>query len=127
MMASSPELPEEIRKQIDEALARAHAERLPSERPTPRPPPRVLALPDWRPRTPKDLLLVGLLLALAAWMLPLPFRPQLLLIGLVLVGVALLSMLLRPHGRSQPYWRGRPVSLSSDSWAERLYRLLYRG
>ena len=127
-MAGSSELPEELRKQIEDALAEGRAERLPATpRPRPRPPSPGPRLPDCRPRTPKDLLVVGVLVALVAWMFPIPFRQEALVIGLVCAGVALLSMLLRPQGRSQRYWRGRPVDLPAEGWTDRLYRLLYRG
>ena len=56
-----------------------------------------------------------------------PYGRTVLLIGLVLVGIALLTMLLRPQGRPQHYWRGRPVDLPAESWTDRLYRLIYRG
>ena len=127
-MAQQSDLPEDLRKQIDEALAQGHVERLPSG-PPPRPLPRRAnpRVPDWRPRAPKDLLLVGALTALIGWMFRFPFSHQVLLIGLACVGVALLSMLLRPQGGGQHYWRGRPVDLPPESWTGRLYRLLYRG
>ena len=129
-MSQSPELPEELRKQIDEALAEGQADRLPNS-PPPRPrrePPRPSpSLPDPRPRSPKQLLLVGALIALVGWMFRFPNSGTVLMIGLVLVGVALLTMLLRPQGRPQHYWRGRPVDLPAESWTDRLYRLIYRG
>jgi hypothetical protein len=129
-MSGSPELPEELRKQIDEALAEGQADRLPSG-----PPPqrhreasrRSPSLPDPRPRSPKQLLLVGALIALVGWSFRFPYSGTVLLIGLVLVGVALLSMLIHPQGRSRRFWRGRPVDLPAESWTDRLYRLLYRG
>ena len=127
-MAGQPDLPDDLRREIDDALARGQADRLPSE-PVRRPPPRrpAASLPDWRPRKPSQLLLVGALAALVGWMLPVPFRQEVLWIGLALAAVALLSMLLRPQGRTQRYWRGRPVDLPAESWTDRLYRLLYRG
>ena len=129
-MSQSPELPEELRKQIDEALAEGQADRLPSS-PPPRPrrePPRPSpSLPDPRPRSPKQLLLVGALIALVGWVFRFPYSGTVLTIGLVLVGIALLTMLLRPQGRPQHYWRGRPVDLPAESWTDRLYRLIYRG
>ncbi len=127
MTAPQHDLPDDLRKQIDEALAQGQADRLPRE-PARRPPSRSSPhLPDIRPRAPKDLLLVSLLVALAGWMFPFPFHAQLVVAGLAGAGIALLSMLLRPQGRHQQYWRGRPVQLPAHSWTERLYRLLYRG
>jgi hypothetical protein len=127
-MAGQSELPDELRKQIEDALAEGQADRLPREparRPAPRRPgPR---LPDWRPRSPSQLLLIGALAALVGWMFHFPYSQQLLLVGLALVAVALVSMLVRPQGRAQHYWRGRPVDLPAESWTDRLYRLLYRG
>src|SRR5689334_4962645 len=106
-MAGSPELPDELRKDIEEALARGHVERLPRDAPGPRPRPAPRPrLPDPRPRTPKELLLVGALAALVGWMFPavIPFAREIFFIGLVLVGLSLLSMLIRPQGRPQHYW-----------------------
>ena len=128
-MAGQPNLPDDLQRQIEDALAKGQADRLPTEparrpAPPPRPSPR---LPDWRPRSPSQLLLIGGLTALVAWMLPVPFRSELLWLGLAGVAVALLSMLLRPHGHTQQYWRGRPIDLPAESWTDRLYRLLYRG
>src|SRR4051812_46249882 len=123
-MAGSPELPDELRKDIEDALARGHVERLPRDAPPPRPRPAPTPrLPDARPRTPKDLLLVGALAALVGWMFPtvIPFARQILFVGLAMVAVALLSMLIRPQGRPQHYWRGRPVDLPAESWTDRLY------
>src|SRR4051812_34816677 len=67
-MSEPTDLPENLRKQIDDALARGDADRLPPE-PPPRPrrparrPPR--SLPDPRPRNPQQLLLISALIALA--------------------------------------------------------------
>jgi hypothetical protein len=129
-MASQPNLPEDLRKQIEDALAKGQADRLPTEparRPLPPPRRGGPSLPDWRPRSPKELLLVGALTALVGWMFRFPFSGQVLLLGLGCIAVALLTMLLRPQGRSQHYWRGRPVELPPETWTDRLYRLLYRG
>src|SRR3954452_6366621 len=113
-MAGPPDLPDDLRKDIEDALAKGHVDRLPAE-PSPRhrPPPRRggPSLPDWRPRSPKELLLIGALTALVAWMFRFPFSPQVLFIGLGCIAIALLSMLLSPQGHSQHYWRGRPVDL----------------
>lgn len=128
-MAGQPDLPEDLRKQIEDALAKGQADRLPSEpAPRPPPPPRRAGpeLPDWRPRSPKELLLIGALIALVGYMFRFPFSAQVLLLGLGCIALALLSMLLRPHGHSPHYWRGRPVELPPETWADRLYRLLYR-
>jgi hypothetical protein len=127
-MSGSPELPEELRKQIDDALAQGKADRLPSGPPPRREPPRrAPAWPDPRPRTPSQLLLVGALVALAGWVFRFPYNNVVLLIGLACVAVALLSLLIRPQGRARHYWRGRPVDLPPESWLDRLYRLIYRG
>jgi hypothetical protein len=129
-MSKSGDLPEELRKQIDEALAEGHADKLPSgppPRPRREPPRRPVAIPDPRPRTPKELLLVGALVALVGWVFRFPYSQTVLLIGIICVVVALLSMLIRPQGHSQHYWRGRPVDLPPESLTDRLYRLIYRG
>lgn len=126
-VAESSGLPEDLRRQIEDALARGQADRLP--RP---PPPRRAAssrrrrFPDPRPRSPQQLLLVAALVALAGWVFAFPFSRELFYLGLLGVVVAVLSLLIRPQGRAQRYWRGRPVDLPPESWQERLYRLLYR-
>ncbi|HLH26426.1 MAG TPA: hypothetical protein VK066_28230 [Chloroflexota bacterium] len=129
-MSRQPDLPEDLRKQIEDALARGHVDRLPAE-PAPRrlPPPRPagLHLPDWRPHSPSELLLAGALIALVGWMFRFPYSSQVFLAGLVCIALAVLTLLLGPRGRSQHYWRGRPVELPPETWADRLYRLLYRG
>ncbi|HLI29090.1 MAG TPA: hypothetical protein VKZ60_18635 [Chloroflexota bacterium] len=124
-MAGRADLPEDLRKQIEEALRAGQADRLPPPRAAPPRRPRV-ALPDPRPRSPQQLLLVSALVALAGWVVVFPFSRELLYLGLLGIGVALLSLLLRPQGRSRHYWRGRPVDLPPASWQERVYRLLYR-
>lgn len=124
-MASSGELPEDLRRQIEEALQAGQADRLPPPRPAPPRPPR-WRVPDPRPRSPQQLLLVSALVALVGWIFALPFSRELLYLGLLGVAVALLSLLLRPQGRSRRYWRGRPVELPPETWQERVYRLLYR-
>jgi membrane associated rhomboid family serine protease len=83
-------------------------------------------VPDPRPRSPQQLLLVSALVALAGWVFALPLSRELLYLGLLGVAVALLSLLLRPQGRSRRYWRGRAVELPPATWQERVYRLLYR-
>ena len=138
-MAGSPGLPDDLRKQIEDALAAGQVDRLPNAPPprsNPSPgraprsnpsPGRAPRLPDLRPRSPSQLLLVGALVALVGWVFRFPYSQEVLYVGLVCVGIALLSMLLRPQGHSQHYWRGRPVDLPPESWTDRLYRLLYRG
>ena|SRR5215212_1418929 len=126
-MAESGELPEPLRKQIDDALHEGQADRLPQAPPRRLPSRRGPSLPDPRPRSPQQLLLVGALLALAGWVFVFPLSRELLYLGLAAVAVALLSLLIRPQGQVQRYWRGRPVDLPPESWQERLYRLLYRG
>jgi hypothetical protein len=116
-------MPDDLRKQIDEALAQGKADRLPGRPPPPR---RPLRLPDPRPRSPSQLLLVGLLAALVGWMFSFPFHRELLFLGLLAAAIALLSMLIRPQGRVQHYWRGRPVNLPASGWTDHLYRILYR-
>ncbi len=124
-MAGRAELPEELRKQIEDALRAGQVDRLPPPRPAPRQPPR-WRLPDPRPRSPQQLLLLSALVALAGWVFNFPFSRELLYLGLLGVAVALLSMLLRPQGGHRRYWRGRPVDLPPQSWHDRVYRLLYR-
>jgi hypothetical protein len=127
-MAHPSDLPDDLRKQIEDALASGHAERLPGE-PRRAPPPRPSRLPDLRPRSPSQLLLISALIALAGWVFhsTLPYSREVLWLGLAGVAIALLSLLLRPQGHPHHYWRGRAVDLPPESWTDRLYRLLYRG
>jgi hypothetical protein len=127
-MANSTGMPDDLRRQIEDALDRGHVERLPSDPPPRRSAPRSApSFPDLRPRSPRDLLLFGGLVALAGWVFRFPFSQEVLFFGLLCVVVAALSFLIRPQGRTQRFWRGRPVDLPPDSWTDQLYRLLYRG
>ena len=123
---AEPRLPDNVQRQIEDALEQGRIDRLPREpsrRPRPR---RASPLPDPRPRSPNQLLLIGVVVALIAWFLRPPYAEPLLYVGMVAIGIALVSLLVRPQGQAQRYWRGRPVDLPPHGWPDRLYRLLYR-
>src|SRR5437764_6005921 len=79
-MAHSSDLPDDLRKQIEDALAAGQAERLPGA-PRRARPPRRPRLPDPRPRSPSQLLLISALIALAGWVFRFPFSREVLWIG----------------------------------------------
>lgn len=122
---AQPELPDRIQRDLEEALRDGGVDKLPA-RPRRRRRPFRLGLPDPRPRNPGQLVLIGVGLFAVGYLLPIPFRAQLILIGLLCVVVAVLTHLIQPHGYAQKYWRGRYLDVPSGAWQERLYRLIYR-
>lgn len=117
-----------VTQEVAEALRRAGADRLSASR---KPAARPLGF-DPRPRSPSQLMIVGVALLVAQWLrlyalLGLgSLGPTIATVGLVLLVVGFLSWLVRPASREM-YWRGRRLVLDRDgSLTERLYRLLYR-
>ena len=83
---------------------------------------------DPRPGSPGQLALIGAVLVGLAWigLVGLAARPF-LYVGFFLVGVALITWLLRPRRRTV-YWRGQQIDMTGSlRWWERLYYLIYRG
>lgn len=81
-------------------------------------------LPDLRPSSPGQLALIGAGLLLVGWFLPV--LGFLSLIGIAALLVAGASLLVRPRAREM-YWRGRRIDVAGEpTWAERLYRAIYR-
>jgi hypothetical protein len=63
---------------------------------------------------------------LVAYFVPLPFRGQLALFGIVCLGLAILTHFLQPMGSKPKFWRGRYLDVPTGQWQDRLYRLIYR-
>src|SRR5262245_13417550 len=85
---------------------------------------RPYRLPDLRPASPAQLAIIGGVM-LAAGVL-IPALSVLALVGVVALLVAGLTYFVRPRAR-QMYWRGRRIDVGGEpTWAERLYRLIYR-
>ena len=124
----------DLERDIREALERGQADELGKQRPTRyrREPDPLPDTPTWgpvdflRPATPMHLLGLGAML----WLLGQLFRrapiaEPLVLVGLVLVAIAILSLVLLPHGVQPKRWRGRLITVD-ESWRARLYRWLYK-
>jgi hypothetical protein len=81
-------------------------------------------LPDLRPASPGQLALIGLGLSLVGVLVP--ALGMLTLLGVAALVVAGLSLFVRPRAQAM-YWRGRRVELAGEpTWAERLYRMIYK-
>jgi len=79
---------------------------------------------DPRPTASSQVLLAGAALVVVGWILP--FNHVALTLGLILLVVGFVTGLMRPRSR-RVYWRQREIDLpSAETWATRLYRLLYR-
>jgi hypothetical protein len=125
MAESSPQLPDRIQRDLEEALRDGGVDKLPAR---PRRKRRTfrLGVPDLRPRDPGQLVLIGVGLFLAGYLLPLQIRGYLILAGILCVGVAIFTHFAQPHGQRPKYWRGRYLDVPSGTWQERLYRIIYR-
>ncbi len=121
-MSETPQLPDRIQRELEEALRQGGVDKLPSHRQPRRRSFRV-GFPDPRPRNPGELVLIAAVLFLA-WYLLRP--PQLLLLAVICVAVALVTHLMQPQGRVRKYWRGRYIDIPTGRWQERLYRIIYR-
>lgn len=124
-MSDHAELPERIQRDLEEALRDGGVDKLP-DRPTRRRRSFRPRLPDPRPRNPGELVLIGVVLFLIGYLLPVPFRSQLIIAGFACGLVALVTYFLHPHGHVRKYWRGRYLDVASSDWRQRLYRLIYR-
>ncbi len=124
MSQPSPELPDRIQRDLEEALRDGGVDKLPS-----RPRKRrsfKLGLPDPRPKDPGQLVLIGVGLFLLGYFLRLPFSGYLILAGVLCVAVAVVTHFAQPQGQKPKFWRGRYLDVPSGTWQERLYRLIYR-
>ena len=123
-MAEPTELPERIQRELEEALREGGVDKLPN-----RPPPKRkqirLAFPDPRPRTPGQLVLIGVGFFLVAYLLHI-FTAQMYLAAFACISVAMITHFMHPFGSGPRSWRGQPVTLPPNSWQERLLRIIYR-
>ncbi len=123
-MAEPKELPERILRELEEALREGGLDKLP-DRPRRKRRSFRFGFPDPRPRTPGQLVLIGVGCFAVAYLLHI-FMAQLYLAAFVCIAVAVATYLLHPHGSGPRSWRGQYVTLPPNSWQERLYRLIYR-
>jgi hypothetical protein len=126
-MAEQPELPDRIRRDLEEALREGGIEKLPNRPGRRRRPSFRLEFPDLRPSGPSQLVLIGVGLCLIGYLFHPPYSPQFILVGVLCVVVAVVSHLIQPQGYQQKYWRGRWLDVPQGTWPERLYRIIYRG
>lgn len=81
-------------------------------------------LPDPRPTSPGQVVLVGLLLVVVGWLVPVAHVALLIGVALLLFGFG--SGLIQPRGRSV-VWRNRSIELPPQKRpTDRLYYLVYR-
>lgn len=125
-MADPSDLPDRVKKDLEDALRDGGADKLPNRGRRPPRRGRRLALPDPRPRNPQQLVLIGVILAVFGYLLPIPFRWQIVLVGIICIAVALLTHFMQPQGYAQKFWRGRYLDVPTGRWQERIYRLIYR-
>lgn len=124
-MAEPTELPDRIKRDLEDALREGGVDKLPKQPRRKRGAFR-LPVPDPRPRNPGQLVLFAALLFVVAYLLPVPFRGQLYLASFACVALALFTYFMRPYGQRPRYWRGATLNMPPGSWQERLYRLIYR-
>jgi|SRR5581483_8982406 len=125
-MSESPQLPERIERELEEALRQGGVDKLSSYRRRRKRRSLHLSVPDPRPRNPGELVLMAAGLFLAWYLLPFSFRSYLLLASIAFVVIAVVTYFMMPQGRAPKYWRGRYVDLPAQQWQERLYRMIYR-
>ena len=123
-MPEPTELPERIQRELEEALREGGLDKLPN-RPRPKRRPFRLSFPDPRPRTPGQLVLIGVGLFLVAYLLHV-LVAQLYLAALTCITVAIVTYLLHPSSSGPHSWRGKFVTLPPNGWQERIYRIIYR-
>src|SRR5689334_17190965 len=104
-MAEGSQLPDRIQRELEEALRQGGVDKLQSRKARQR---RSFRLGlDPRPRNPGELVLFGVVLFLGWYLLPVPFRTQLLILAILCVVVAVATHLMQPQGHVRKYWRGR--------------------
>ena len=125
-MANSPD----FRKDIEEALQRGGADRLPARSDRARRAPSASRgfRFDPRPSSPAQVALVGLIVVVVAYFRLLgPYSSLAFNVGLGLLLLAGITWFIRPRRRTV-VWRERRIDLDAElSLLERLYYLIYRG
>jgi hypothetical protein len=125
-MAEPAELPDRIKRDLDEALREGGIDKLPSR------PPRQrgsfsLGRLDPRPRNPGQLVLMGAALFVIGFVLWVPGpKGWFMVAGGLCILVALMTHFLQPQGYKPKYWRGRWLDVPTGRWQERVYRIIYR-
>jgi len=125
MADPSPQLPDRIQRDLEEALRDGGVDKLPSQ---PRRKRRSFrfGIPDPRPKDPGQLVLIGVGLFLLGYLLHLPFSGWLILAGILCVIVAVATHLMQPQGRKPKFWRGRYLDVPTGAWQDQIYRFIYR-
>jgi len=128
MADSSPQLPDRIQRDLEEALRDGGVDKLPSRPSRKRRRSFRPGMPDPRPRDPGQLVLVGVgLFIIGAFVLRgAGFGGYLVLIGVACVALAVATYLIHPQGQQPKYWRGKYLDVPSGTWQDRLYRAIYR-
>ena len=124
-MAETPQLPDRIQRDLEEALRQGGVDKLPNRSRRPRRSFR-LGMPDPRPRNPGQLVLIGVGLFVVGWVLHVPYWQQFVFLGLACVALAVATHLMHPQGYQQKFWRGRYLDVPTGRWQEQLYRIVYR-
>ena len=125
MAESSPQLPDRIQRDLEEALRDGGVDKLPA-RPRRNRRSFRFGVPDPRPKDPNQLVLIGVALFLLGYFLHLPFGGYLIMAGILCVVTAVATYVLQPHGQRPKYWRGRYLDVPAGTWQDRLYRMIYR-
>lgn len=116
---------ERIRRDIEDALQRAGADRLPAG-PRPR---RSFRLPfDPRPSGPGQVMVAGIIL-IVLWRFGLlgGWGPLTGNVGLALLAFGIATWFISPR-RKTVYWRERAIDVGGGlSWLERAYHWIYKG
>ena len=124
-MAEPAELPDRVKRDLDEALRDGGIDKLPS-RPHRQRAPFTLSRLDPRPRNPGQLVLIGAALFAVGFVFWVPgLKGVFMAAGGLCILLALITYMLQPQGYKQKYWRGRWLDVPSGRWQERLYRIVY--
>jgi len=123
-MAESPQLPDRVQRDLEEALRQGGVDKLPKA-PRPRRPRRRLRFPDPRPRNPGQLVLIGVAIFVTAYLFKM-VSPWVVVASLGCIALAVFTYMIQPGGVSPKYWRGRYLDVPNGRWQERLYRIIYR-
>ena len=124
-MSQPPELPDRIKRDLEEALRQGGVDKLP-KRPRRRRREFRMGMLDPRPRGPGQLVLFGVVLLLLGLIVRVPYGTQVAILGLICVAVAVVTHLAQPHGYRRMFWRDRYIDVPSSRWQERIYRIIYR-